>query len=114
MEIAQIHHPHILGLSEANLFKHHDISNVQIPEYTLHTCPTISNTELNVSRVVVYTHSSLIVKIRQDLMIDSFSAIWLEVGLPKRRKILVCNIYREWRYLKQFDNTSHSVAAQLE
>ena len=112
--LIQKHRPHILGLSEANLFKHHLVSNVQIPEYTLHTCPTISNPELNVSRVVVYTHSSLIVKIRQDLMINNFSAIWLEVGLPKRRKILVCNIYREWGHLKQLDNTSHSVPAQLD
>jgi hypothetical protein len=76
------YHPHILGLSEANLFSHHDISNVQYPGYTLHTCPTISNPELQVSRVVVYTHSSLIVKVRPDLMDGKISAVWLEVGLP--------------------------------
>ena len=108
------HHPHILGLSEANLFNHHDISQVQYPGYTLHTCPTLSNPELLVSRVVVYTHSSLVVKVRQDLMNDTISAVWLEVGLPKRRKILVCNVYREWGYLRQQDKSSHSISAQLD
>ena len=62
------YHPLILGLSESNLFSHHDLSNVQLPEYTLHTCPTISNPDLGVSRVVVYTHQSLVVKFRPDLM----------------------------------------------
>ena len=112
--VIQKYHPHILGLSEANLFSHHDLSNVQYPEYTLHSCPTISNPDLNVSRVVVYTHSSLVVKPRPDLMDDKTSAIWLEVGLPNRHKILVCNLYREWGYLHQPDRSSHSIAAQLE
>ena len=93
--------PHILGLSEANLHSHHDLNNVQYPDYTLHTCPTINNPQLKVSRVVVYTHSSLVVKLRPDLMNNSISAIWLEVGLPRKSKILVCNVYREWQYLGQ-------------
>ena len=107
------YHPHILGLSEANLFSHHDVSKVQFPGYTLHTCPTIHNPDLAVSRVVVYTHSSLRVKVRPDLMDSSVSAVWLEVGLPNRKKILVCNIYREWGYLRQQDKSSHTIAAQL-
>ena len=112
--LVQKHRPHILGLSEANLFRNHDLSNVQLPEYTLHTCPTLDNPGLNVSRVVVYTHNSLVVKLRPDLMNDNVSTIWLEVGLPRRRKILVCNLYREWGYLRQPDRSSHTVPAQLE
>ena len=112
--LIQKFHPHILGLSESNLFSHHDLANVQLPEYTLHTCPTLSNPDLSVSRVVVYTHNSLVVKLRPDLMDDKTSAVWLEVGLPRRRKILVCNYYREWGYMRQADKSSHSIPAQLE
>ena len=48
-------HPHILGISEANLYQSHDLNLVQIDDYVLHTCPTISNHQLNTSRIVVYT-----------------------------------------------------------
>ena len=111
--IVQKYHPHILGLSEANIFRHHDPDKVQIPDYTIHLCPTISNPQLEVSRVVVYTHSSLVVKMRPDLMDDKISSIWMEIGLPGRSKILVCNTYREWQYLGQNDNSSRSIASQL-
>ena len=67
-----------------------------------------------VSRVVVYTHSSLVVKTRPDLMNNQVSAVWLEVELPNRRKILVCNVYREWGYLRQLDKSSNTIGAQLE
>ena len=106
--------PHVFGLSEANFFDNHDQDAVQFPDYTLHTCPTLLNPDLKVSRVVVYTHKTLIVKPRPDLMNDRISAIWLELGLPNQRKILVCNVYREWGYLNQIDRNSHSRAAQLE
>ena len=52
-------------------------------------------------------------KVRHDLMNDSFSSIWLEIGLPRQKKILVCNIYREWQYLGQEDHSSNSVNSQL-
>ena len=106
--------PHVLGLSEANFFSDHDKDAVQFPDYVLHLCPTITNQDLGVSRVAVYTHTSLVVKPRPDLMNNELSAIWLEVGLPNKRKFLVCNCYREWGYLKQPDQRSHSRAAQLE
>jgi hypothetical protein len=40
-------------------------------------------------------------KVRDDLMDDSFSSIWLELGLPRKKKFLVCQLYREWQYLGQ-------------
>ena len=106
------HHPHVLGLSEANLRSDHDL--VQLPDYDLHLCPTSSNPTLSISRVVVYTHKSLVVKRRADLEDDRIAAIWLEVGLPNKKKILVCQGYREWKYLGQPDQSSGTVAAQLE
>ena len=58
--IVQQHHPHILGLSEANLQDVHDHNLLVIPDYTLHVCPTISNPSLRTSRVVVYTHKDVV------------------------------------------------------
>ena len=92
------HRPHLLGISEANLHKNHSFDNCKIEEYDLITCKTMDNVNLQVSRVVVYKHSSLVAKVREDLMNDSFSSIWLEVGFPGRKKFLVCNLYRECQY----------------
>ena len=99
-------HPHILGISEANLKDTHDQNLVQLEDYTLHTCPTISNPNLLTSRVVVYTHKSLVVKLRPDLMCDSYSSVWLEVGLPRHKKFLVGQTYRDWQLPNQKDNSS--------
>ena len=46
-------------------------------------------------------------------MSDSFSSIWLEVGFPGRTRFLVCNIYRDWQYLGQADNSSLDISEQL-
>ena len=89
--LIQRHKPHVLGLSEANLLQHHDLNKVQLTDYKLHTCPSLEDSTLKVSRIVVYTHCSLMVKVREDLMDKKVSAIWLEVGLPRKRKILVCS-----------------------
>ena len=106
-------HPHILGLSEANLKRNHDQNLIQLDDYVLHTCPTINNPEFNTSRVVVYTHNSLVVKLRPDLMCDSYSSIWMEVGLPRHKKFLVGQTYREWQLPGQADRSSLAVAEQL-
>ena len=106
-------HPHILGISEANLKHNHDQNLVQLEDYILHTCPTITNPNLHTSRVVVYTHKSLVVKLRPDLMCDSYSSIWMEVGLPRCKKFIVGQTYREWQLLNQADKSSLTVAEQL-
>ena len=104
----------VLGLSEANLYKNHDKGKVEIPGFKLHYCPTLNNPAFGVSRVVVYTHENLVVKERPDLMSDSYSSIWLELGLPRQKKILICQTYREWQNLNQNgDKSSLSIAEQL-
>ena len=71
--------------------------------------------QLNVSRLAVYVHKDLIVKVRTDLMNDTFNSVWLKCGLPRQNKILVCNIYRQWQLPKQGnDKTSATVNSQLE
>ena len=53
------------------------------------------------------------VKLRPDLMCNSSSSIWMEVGLPHHKKFLVCQAYREWQLLGQADRSSLSVPEQL-
>ena len=82
--------PDILTLSEANLKNDIETKYVSIDNYTLHTAPTINNQELNISRVVVYTHSNVIVKRRHDLEDDRLATIWLELRLPGKKKTGQC------------------------
>ena len=106
--------PHIFGLSEANLFEDHDRNLVEIQDYDLHLPLTHSNPLLECSRIVTYTHKSLVSKPRNDLMSPRFSSIWLEVGLPRQKKFLVCQVYREWQLLNSdIDNASNSVEHQM-
>ena len=46
-------------------------------------------------------------------MNDTISSIWMELGLPRQKKILVCQVYREWQYLDQPDDSSLSIPNQL-
>ena len=94
-------HPHVLGISEANFKNIHSLDDVQIQEYDLIFSKTLENDMLGVSRVVCYKHQSMIGKVRDDLMDDKFSSIWLELGLPRKKKFLICQLYREWQYLGQ-------------
>ena len=106
-------HPHLLGISESNHFKCQNIESVMLPDYDLITALTLENPNLEVSRIVIYKHKSVVAKIRKDLMSNLFSSIWIEVGLPKKKKILVCQFYREHQYLRQKDLSSLSGAEQL-
>ena len=106
--------PMILGISESNLFQHHDLSYCSLKNYELITADTISNPAVKVSRVVVYKHESITAKVRHDLMDPRFSSIWLEIHLSKNKKFLLCNLYREHQYLRQSDNSSLSSEEQIE
>ena len=34
--------------------------------------------------------------------------------MPRMKKLLVCQLYREWQYIGQSDTTSRTIPAQLE
>ena len=104
-----------MGISETIFEHNHCIEDVKIENYELYFCKTLQNPMLKTSRCSVYVHKDVVVKRRQDLMNDTFSSIWLEVGLPKQKKILVANFYREWQYLHQGrdNNSSLTIPAQL-
>ena len=106
--------PEILGLTESNYKRGTDARLVAIDNYNLHTEPTFDNDKLRISRVVVYTHKDLIVKRKPDLEDPEIWAIWLELGLPRQRKIIVENIYSEWQFMGQDDNTSLSITSQMQ
>ena len=106
--------PHLLGISEANFKIGHDKEDVQLEDYELFMSKTLGNDDLKISRVVCYMHTSIVGGLREDLMSDNFSSIWVEIGLPRKKKILVCQLYREWQYTGQADRASLSIPAQLE
>ena len=106
--------PHVLGISESSLSIHDDQDHLGLEDYKTFFSKTLQNQNLNVSRIAVFTHKDLVVKQRLDLMNDTFSSIWLEVGLPRQRKILICNLYRDWQYLGQTSNASLAISAQLD
>ena len=107
--------PHLFGISESSFKKGQDISDVQIQDYQVYFAKTLENPNLEVSRLAVYVHKDIVKhKLRLDLMSDDFSSIWLEIHLPKQKRILVGNAYREWQYLGQVDNSSLKIEAQLE
>ena len=91
----------------------HDLDDVQLKDYDLILSKTIENEELKISRIACYKHSSMVGKVREDLMSSSFSSIWLELGLPGKKKFLVCQLYREWQYMGQADRDSRSIPQQM-
>ena len=83
----------ILGISESSYHASQDTGDIQLDEYELYLPKTISNPNIQTSRIAVYVHKDLTVKVRNDLMNDVFSSVWLELGRPRQKKILLCNVY---------------------
>ena len=88
--------PHLLSISETSFKKGQDISDIQIQDYKIYFSKTLDNPRLKVSRCCVYVHKDIIKpKLRLDLMSDEFSSVWLELNLPRQKRILVGNAYRD-------------------
>ena len=92
--LVECHSPQVIGISEANFSKDHNKNLVEIPDYELYLCPVAG---IEMHRIAVYCHKDLIVKPRPDLSSQNFSSIWLECNLPRQKKFLICNAYREWQ-----------------
>ena len=93
--------PHVPGVTESSFKKIHEKEDVEIQDYNLFFSSTLNNPNLAISRACVYVHKDLKVKVRDDLMNDKFSSVWLELGKPRQKKLLVCIVYREWQYVNQ-------------
>ena len=79
------------------------------------TAKTLKNPNIEMSRVVVYLSETLAGKLREDLMCENFSSIWVELGTPGSKKILVSNVYRDHQWMNQgADKTSKTPQAVME
>ena len=107
------YHPSVLGITESSFHANSNIEDIEIETYDVVLSNTMFNQSLSCSRVAVYISHDITYKIRSDLMCDTFSSIWLELGKPRQKKILLCCAYREWKYLNQEDESSSSVEAQM-
>ena len=88
--------------------KEDDPNDVKIDDYTLHVASMIENLAVkNTARIVVYTKKDIISQRRKDLEDNRVASLWLEVGKPHQKKILLCNVYRECQCLDQKDIDSH-------
>ena len=56
--------PDILGISESNFFKHHDINDVQIDNYKLFLSDTLANENIKASRIAVYVHDDIAMPVK--------------------------------------------------
>ena len=114
--VINAYRPHVFGISETCFKKGHNLSDIQVQDYAIYFSKTLENPSLNVSRVMVYVHKDIVKpKLRTDLMNDAFSSVWLEIGLKRQKRLLICNAYREWGYLGQEQpQVSKSVDAQLD
>ena len=72
----------------------HDANKVQLPDYALVECPTISNHDMIYSRVVAYIHKSVVYKLRNDQMSKEYSSVWAKISLPGQKQILVSYLQR--------------------
>ena len=107
--------PAVFGVSEANLHSSADLSLVQLPGYRLLTANTLENPRLQMSRVVVYLRDGVSGTVREDLMCEDFSSIWIELSVTgSEKKILVSNVYRDHQWMKQgADKSSKSDEAVM-
>ena len=73
------------------------MDDIQINNYNQHLAKSIDNPDMKVARVALYTHKQLVVKRRSDLEDETVQTIWVELGLPRQKKILLMAGYRQWR-----------------
>ena len=106
--------PHVFGITESSFKRYQNKADVKIQDYEIFFSNTLNNPNLELSRACVYVHKDLNFKLRDDLMNDTISSVWLELGKPRQKKVLFCVFYREWQYVNQQNDSSHSVASQLE
>ena len=86
--------PHILCLSETEMTSpDFDLEKLYINDFEI--ILPLSHDSLLKSRVLIYIHSSIIYKVRKDLMCPSVQSIWLEIK-PDKKKFLLCLFYNEF------------------
>ena len=86
-------------ISEANLDDSIPSHDSLITGYSITLPKTV--TRNGTARLVLLTKEDLEFKIRDDLMDDIVSSIWLKIKRPGSKGLLICGLYREHQYLGQ-------------
>ena len=102
--------PDIFIVSEANMLNSLTPLEKNIPGYKLYL-PKTSQSQI-ISRLVIFVKEGINVEVKNELMDDEVSAIWLKCGSRGRRPLLIAGIYREHKFLFQGAETGSDRAQQ--
>ena len=86
----------IFGVIEANFFKDNDVKDIEINGFSVFWDKGRNNISRQNARCVVYVRNDLSCKLKENLMDEKIPEIWLEVGEPRKRHVLMCIFYREF------------------
>ena len=89
----------IIFISEANLDELTPVYESLIQGYNITLPKTVSKN--GTARLVMLTKNSLDFALKDDLMDDVFSSIWIKISRPGVKSLLICGLYREHQYLNQ-------------
>ena len=86
----------IFGVIEANFFKENDIKSIEIKGFSVFWDKGRDNVSRQNARCIVYVRDDLSCKLKENLMDEKIPEIWLEVGEPRKRHVLMCIFYRKF------------------
>ena len=102
--------PDLIFISEANLEEQTQEYETLITGYSIQKQkPSLVNT---ISRLVLLIKDGTYIKIEHGKMDQAISSIWTSISRRGMKKIMICGIYREHRYVDQTDDLSSQPAAQ--
>ena len=100
--IIQQYSPHILVVTELQLFKEDSISQVQIPGYSLEH-DNLFNL-FGVSRVGMYISDTIGYRRRNDLEDDQTASLWITTRIKGSKPININGFYRQWQLPRHKSN----------
>ena len=106
IEVIQKYKPLVLGIGWTELKTNNNLADVQQPGFTLHLVSCQAS--LWVSWCAVYSRNSMVVKRREDLENGGIAALWLQLGIPGQKGILIMCGYCQWRLPNQIDKGAAS------
>ena len=66
--IAEEHKFLVFGVTESSVYESEDLNNIKLAAYKAYFSNTLHNPNIRSSRVTVFVHQDLTVKVRSDLM----------------------------------------------
>ena len=102
--------PDILFISEANLDESTPSHESLIIGYNITLPKTVTRNKT--ARLVLLTKENLDFKVKEELMDDTFTSIWIKICRPGAKGLLICGLYREHQYLQQETDWSLQPAEQ--